>query len=142
MASSKQGMQTKPLQNDLEIVEFVLETDDELLDLSDSDFKDVMDATDVSSEEEFSSDMNENLEEPPQPDPDTASSSKPKKRPRPRPNNAKKAKRGSDKNNELCWKSTEPPHPMRRHLFDGQPGINVIVESCDLLESFELIITV
>ena len=31
-----------------------------------------MDATGVSSEEEFSSVMNENLEEPPQPDPVTA----------------------------------------------------------------------
>ena len=72
MASSKQGMPTKPLRNVQEIVEFMLETDDELSDLSDWDFGDIMDATGVSSEEEFSSVMNENLEEPPQPDPVTA----------------------------------------------------------------------
>ena len=48
MVSSKQGMQTKPLQNDQDINGFTLETDDNLLDLSDSDFKDIMDATDVS----------------------------------------------------------------------------------------------
>ena len=38
----------------------------------------------------------------PQPGPDTAGSSAPKKRPRPRSNNAKKAKKGSDKYDELC----------------------------------------
>ena len=73
MASSKQGMQIKPLQNYEEIVEFMLETDDELSDLSDSDFEDIMDVTDVSSDEELLSDMNENIKEPPQPDPDTRS---------------------------------------------------------------------
>ena len=52
-------MRTKPLRNDQEIIEFMLETDDEPSDLSDSDFEDVMDATDVSSDEEFSSDMND-----------------------------------------------------------------------------------
>ena len=52
MASSKH-MRTKPLRNDKEIVEFMLETDSELSDLSDSDFKDIMDATDVLSDEEF-----------------------------------------------------------------------------------------
>ena len=46
--ASKQGMQTKHLQNDQDINEFTSETDDKLLDLSDSDFKDIMDATDVS----------------------------------------------------------------------------------------------
>ena len=46
--ASKQGMQKKPLQNDQDISEFTSETDDKLLDLSDSDFKDIMDATDVS----------------------------------------------------------------------------------------------
>ena len=66
-------MQTKPLQNYEEIVEFMLETDDELSDLSDSDFEDIMNATDVSSDEELLSDMNENIKEPPQPDPDTRS---------------------------------------------------------------------
>ena len=30
---------------------------------------------------------------------------------------------------------------MRRYLFDGQPGVNDIVQSCDLLEIFELIVT-
>ena len=30
---------------------------------------------------------------------------------------------------------------MRRYLFDGKPGVNDIVQSCNLLESFELIIT-
>ena len=59
MASSKQVMQTKPLRNDQEIIEFMSETDDELSDLSDSDFEDIMDATDVSSDEEFLSDMND-----------------------------------------------------------------------------------
>ena len=59
MASSKQAMQTKPLRNDQEIIEFMSETDDELSDLSDSDFEDIMDATDVSSDEEFLSDMND-----------------------------------------------------------------------------------
>ena len=59
MASSRQAMRTKPLRNDQEIIEFMLETDDEPSDLSDSDFEDVMDATDVSSDEEFSSDMND-----------------------------------------------------------------------------------
>ena len=62
----------------------------------------------------------------PQPDPDTAGSSTPKKHPRPRSNNAKKAKKGTDKYDELRWTSTEPPQPIRRHLFDGQPGVNVI----------------
>ena len=85
-------MRTKSLQNDQEIVEFMLETDDQLSELSDQDFEDIMDATDVSSDEEFPSDMNENLEQPPQPDPDTAGNSAPKKRPTTRPNNAKKAK--------------------------------------------------
>ena len=55
----------------------MLETGDELSDLSDSDFEDGMDATDGSSNEEFSSDMNENHREPPQPDPDTAGPSAP-----------------------------------------------------------------
>ena len=55
----------------------MLETGDELSDLSDSDFENVMDATDVSSDEEFSSDINENHEEPPQPDQDTAGPSAP-----------------------------------------------------------------
>ena len=71
----------------------MLEADDELSDLSDLDFEDVINVIDVSSDEEFSSDMNENLEEPPQPYPDTAGPSAPKKRPRTRPNNAKKAKK-------------------------------------------------
>ena len=79
MASSKQGMRTKPLRNDEEIVEFMLETDYELSDLSESDFEDIMNATDVSSDEELLSDINENLNEPPQPDPDTAGPSAPKK---------------------------------------------------------------
>ena len=79
MASSKQGMRTKPLRNDEEIVEFMLETDYELSDLSESDFEDIMNATDVSSDEELLSDINENLNEPPQPDPDTAGSSALKK---------------------------------------------------------------
>ena len=35
MIWSKQGMQTKSLQNDQEIVEFMLETDDQLSELSD-----------------------------------------------------------------------------------------------------------
>ena len=83
-----------------------------------------MDATDVSSDEEFPSDMNENLEQTPQPDPDTAGNSAPKKRPTTRPNNAKKAKKGSDKYNELCWTATEPPQPMGRNLSDGRPGVN------------------
>ena len=105
MTSSKQGMRTKPLRNDEDIVEFMLETDDELSDLSDSDFEDIMKATDVSSDEALLSDMNENLKEPPQSDPDTAGPSTPKKRPRrPRPNNVKY--------NELCWTSTELPQPM------------------------------
>ena len=65
----------------------MLETDDELSDLSDSDFEDIMNTTDVSSDEEILKHMNENLKEPPQPDPDTAGP--PKKRPRPRPNNVK-----------------------------------------------------
>ena len=30
---------------------------------------------------------------------------------------------------------------MRRHLFDGQSCVNYIVQSCDLLEIFELIVT-
>ena len=102
---------------------------------SDLDFQDIMDATDVSSDEEFSD------QEPPQPHPDTAGPSSLKKRPGSRPNNAKKARKGSDKYNELCWTSTEPPQPMRRHLFDGQPGVNDIVQSCDWLEIFEFIIT-
>lgn len=42
--------------------------------------------------------------------------------------------------NELCWISTEPPQPMRRHLSDGQPGVSAIVEICDPLEFFELIV--
>ena len=63
---------------------------------SDSDFQDILDATDVSSDEEFSD------EETPQPHPDTAGLSSLKKRPRSRPNNAKKARQGSDKYNELC----------------------------------------
>lgn len=50
-------MQTKPLQNDQEIAEFMLETDEELSDLSDLDFEDIMDATYVSSYEEFLSNM-------------------------------------------------------------------------------------
>ena len=53
MASSKQGIQTKPLQNDQEITEFTLETDNKLSDLGDSDFEDIVDATDVSSDEIF-----------------------------------------------------------------------------------------
>ena len=57
-------------------------------------------------------------EKPPQPDPDTPDPSAPKKRPRTRPNNAKKAKKGSDKYNQPCWKSTEPPQPMRIHSSD------------------------
>ena len=113
--------------------------------MSDSDFEDIMDGIDVSSDEEFSSDMNENLEEPPQLDPDTADSSAPKTRPRTRPNNAKKYNdkynKHNDKYNELSWTSTEPPQPRRRHSFDGRPGINVIVQSCDPLEIFELIVT-
>ena len=52
-------MQTKPLRNDQEIIEFMSETDDELSDLSDSDFEDIINVTDVSSDEEFSSDMND-----------------------------------------------------------------------------------
>ena len=35
MIWSKQGMRTKSLQNDQEIVEFMLETDDQLSELSD-----------------------------------------------------------------------------------------------------------
>ena len=54
MASSKHSMRTKPLWNDQEIVEFMLETDSQLSDLNDSDFKDIMDTTDVLSDEEFS----------------------------------------------------------------------------------------
>ena len=73
----------------------------------------------------FLSDINENLKEPPQLDPDTAGSSAPKKHPRPRPNNAKKAKKGWDKYNELSWTLTEPSQPMRRPLFYGQPGVNL-----------------
>ena len=61
--------------------------------------------------------MNENLKEPPQPDPDTAGP--PKKRPRPRPNNVKYC--------ELCWTSTKPPQPMRKHLFHEQPGVNNVI---------------
>ena len=61
MALLKQGMRTKPLRNDEVIVEFMLETDDELWDLSDLDFKDIMNATDVSSDEKLLSHMNENL---------------------------------------------------------------------------------
>ena len=80
-------------------------------------------------------------EKPPQPDPDTAGASVPKKRPRTRPNNAKKGKKGSDKYNQLCWTSTEPPQPMRIHSSDWQSGVNDIVQSCDLLESFELILS-
>ena len=30
---------------------------------------------------------------------------------------------------------------MRKHSSDGQPGVNVIVQSCDPLENFELIVT-
>ena len=30
---------------------------------------------------------------------------------------------------------------MRRYLFDGKPGVDAIVQSCNLLEIFELIIT-
>ena len=30
---------------------------------------------------------------------------------------------------------------MIRHSFDGKPGVNVIVQSCDPLEIFELIVT-
>ena len=52
MASSKH-MRTKPVRNDQEIVECMLETESDLSDLSDSDFKDIMDATDVLSDEEF-----------------------------------------------------------------------------------------
>ena len=145
MALSKQGMRTRPLRNDQEIVEFILETDDELSNLSDSDFEDIMDAIDVSSDEEFSSDMNENLEKSPQPDPDIAGPSAPMTRSRTRPNNAKKYNdkynKHNDKYNELSWTSTEPPQPRRRHSFDGRPGINVIVQSCDPLEIFELIVT-
>ena len=29
---------------------------------------------------------------------------------------------------------------MRRHLIDGQPGLNIIVKSCDTLEILELIV--
>ena len=75
-----------------------------------------MNTTGVSPEEEFSSDINENLEDQPQPDPDTVHSSTPKKRSRLRPNNAIKDKKDSDKYNQLCWASTEPPQPMRRHI--------------------------
>ena len=100
-----------------------------------------MEATDVWSDEEFLSDKKENLEELSQPDPDAADPSAPKKRSWSRPNNAKKAKKGSDKYNELNWALTDPPQPMRRHLFDGQPGVNFIVQSCDSLEFFELIVT-
>ena len=55
MASSKQGIGRKPLRN--EILEFMLKTDDELSDLSNSDLS----VIDVSSNEELSSDMNENF---------------------------------------------------------------------------------
>ena len=113
----------------------MLETDDELSDLSDSDLEDILDATDVSSDEEFLD------EEPAQPYPDTAGSSAPKKHPRTRPNNTKKAKKGSDRYYELYWTSTEPPPPMWRHLFDGLPVLNNIVQSCDLLKIFEIIVT-
>ena len=103
-------MRTKPLRNEKEIVEFLLETDDELSDLSDSDFEDIMDATDKSSDERFSSYMNENLEEPPQLDPYTAGSSALKKRPRRRPNNAKNAK-------VQIPEPFEPLQLMRRHII-------------------------
>ena len=53
MASSKQGIRTKPLRNDQEITEFTLETDNKLSDLGGSDFEDIVDATDVSSDEIF-----------------------------------------------------------------------------------------
>ena len=29
---------------------------------------------------------------------------------------------------------------MKRHLFDGQPGVNEIVQSCDPFDFFELIV--
>ena len=112
MESSKKSMRTKLLQNDQEIVEFMLETDGELSDLSDSDFEDIMDATDVSSDEKFS------VEEPRQPDPDTSGPSAPKKRARTRSNNAKKAKKGLHKYSELCWTSTEPWQDI--YLMDSQ----------------------
>ena len=67
---------------------------------------------------EILTDLNENLEEPAKPDPDSAGSFVPKKCSRLKPNNAKKARKGSDKYNELCWTSTQPRQSIR-HLFDG-----------------------
>ena len=48
MASSKKNMRTKSLGNNQEIVEFMLEIDDELADLNESDFEEIVDAADGS----------------------------------------------------------------------------------------------
>jgi len=105
--------------------------------LSDSEFEDIMNATDVSSEDE-SVDLASEIPEPPQPviddtqfdeepppAPAAAASCATKKRPRP----VNKAKKAKDKYGDLSWTAAEPENPMRRHSFDGEPSVNVIVDS-------------
>ena len=122
MASSKQAMQTKPLRNDQEIIEFIVRNWWRALRFKWLGLRRYYKCHrciirwGIFVRYEW-----------PQQDPDILPASLTKKRFRPRPNNAKKTKKGSDKYKELCCTSTEPPQPMRRHLFDRQPCVNVFV---------------
>ena len=123
----------------------MLESDEDLSDLSDSDLEDILDATDVSSEEEIVDSDPEIPNVQPQPVNDTESDDEPppppvnvaKKPPRP----VNKAKKARDRYSNLSWTPAEPDNPMGRHNFDREPKVNVIVDSIEPIDIFELIVT-
>ena len=143
MASTKKGKAPERTNNIEEISNFTLQSDDELSDLSDSDYDDNLDATDLSSDSSESGNDEEmihlsvNTDEP-----GPSTSNKRKTVSNTGPKQRKRAAKNISKYSNVKWTETEPTPAMRRHEFVGdEPGVTEHVTSNEPIDIFEIFVT-
>ena len=136
MASLKKKASDVKLNSTEDIVRFMLESDEEISDCSSSDFDDVIDGTDISTEEDSDDDMEKSIAENNQ-----SIVTQPVSFVVP----IKKRKRMTTKKTKvmdnLCWTKCKPVPGMCRQIFHSEPGVHESVTSDDPLEIFELLFT-
>ncbi|XP_065673943.1 piggyBac transposable element-derived protein 4-like [Hydra vulgaris] len=111
MASLKKKASDVKLNSTEDIVRFMLESDEEISDCSSSDFDDVIDGTDISTEEDSDDDIQ------------------------------RMTTRKIKVMDNLCWTKCKPVSGMCRQIFHSEPGVHESVTSDDPLETFELLFT-
>ncbi|XP_065652095.1 piggyBac transposable element-derived protein 4-like [Hydra vulgaris] len=136
MASLKKKASDVKLNSTEDIVRFMLESDEEISDCSSSDFDDVIDGTDISTEEDSDDDMEKSIAENNQ-----SIVTQPVSFVVPIKKRQRMTTKKTKVMDNLCWTKCKPVSSMCRQIFHSEPGVHESVTSDDPLEIFELLFT-